>query len=243
MPPKGSRSASPKPASSRAVTKASSSSTTSTSFINDFVKFYSVDELIVMQWFAIDAFTHFFIEGLYLYFAITGSAEKSSSPLAFLWREYGRADKRWMTHADAAVMSVELPTVLLMGPGALLCLYATIYRQNWKHIAFILVCTIELIGGWYTFAPVWINDIFHPEISSPLDMSSPWLFWVLLVFMNGVWVAVPLVLLCDACVLSIKNKGASAPPPSAQFGTYTAIGATIALYSVLVPIALYLAKK
>ena len=241
MPP---RSASPKRTPSTAVvTRKSSSSSTPSNIINDFIRYYSIAELIVMQWFAIDAFTHFFIEGLYIYFAVTGSAEKSTSPLAFLWREYGRADKRWMTHADAAVMSVEIPTVFLMGPGALLCLYATIKRSNWKHIAIILVSWCEIIGGWYTFAPVWINDLFHPKVPSPLDMSSPWLFWVLLVFMNGVWVIVPLILLYDACVLSIANKSASAPPPSEKYGTYKAIGATIALYSILVPIALYLAKK
>jgi hypothetical protein len=103
-------------------------------------------EALVFVWFALDAWTHFVIEGLYLFFALqTGGAEKSLNPLAFVWREYGKADSRWMTYADPDVMAVELPTVLLMGPGALLCAYATFARKDWKHIAIILVSWCEII--------------------------------------------------------------------------------------------------
>ena len=107
------------------------------------------EEALVFVWFALDAWTHFVIEGLYLFFALQrGGAERSSSPLAFIWREYGKADSRWMAYADADVMAVELPTVLLMGPGALLCAYATLTRASWKHVAIILVSWCEIIGGW-----------------------------------------------------------------------------------------------
>lgn len=54
---------------------------------------------------------------------------------------------------DPSVISVEIPTVLLMGPCALLCAYGTFYCRPWRHLLVTFVCVIELIGGWYTFAP------------------------------------------------------------------------------------------
>ena len=145
----------------------------------------SPEEALVFAWFALDAWTHFVIEGLYLFFALqTGGAEKSPNPLAFVWREYGKADSRWMTYADPDVMAVELPTVLLMGPGALLCAYATLARKDWKHVAVILVSWCEIIGGWYTFAGPWVKHFLHstPWSDSALKGSAanPYIFWVLL---------------------------------------------------------------
>ena len=61
--------------------------------------------------------------------------------------------------------------------------------------------------------------------------------------MNIVWVIIPFILLYDACVLSIARKGPSAAPPSAKFGTYTLLAATLVAYATLVPTALYLAQK
>ena len=201
-------------------------------------------ELLVAAWFALDAFTHICIEGLYLFLALQpGGAERSTNPLAFIWREYGRADRRWMQYADAEVLAVEFPTVLLMGPGALLCLYATLYRTQWKNLAIVLVSWCEIIGGWYTFASCFTNAAYKPELPSPLDTSSPWLFWVLLVFMNVVWVVVPGVLLFDAGSLIVARTAASSTvAPSAKLGTYVVIALFLAAYSVLVPVALLMAQ-
>jgi len=109
---------------------------------------YSFPEQMVIIWFALDAWTHFVIEGLYLFFALQpGGAQKSSNPLAFIWREYGRADSRWMTYGNPDVLAVEFPTVFLMGPGALFCLYAALKRSAWKHVAIIVVSWCEIIGA------------------------------------------------------------------------------------------------
>jgi alpha-1,2-mannosyltransferase len=201
-------------------------------------------EMLLCVWFALDAMTHFFIEGLYLFFALQpGGAEKSSNPLALIWREYGRADSRWMKYGDAEVLAVEFPTVLLMGPGALFCLWAIYKRSQWKHISIALVSWCEIIGGWYTFAGPWINEALHPEkYTSPLDTSSPWLFWVLLVFMNIVWVVVPAILLVDASILIAHRALPTAEPPSRPYHTYTLIALFLVAYSVLVPVALVLAQ-
>jgi len=73
--------------------------------------------------------------------------------------------------------------------------------------------------------------------------ANPYIFWVLLVFMNIVWVIVPAILLFDACALSIQRKPAQATPPSAKYHTYALLAATLVAYATLVPTALVLAQK
>lgn len=90
---------------------------------------------------------------------------------------------------------------------------------------------------------MWLSEQFVPGYKTPLDTSSPWLFWVLLVFMNIVWVVVPVILMYDACVLSAAGKGASATPPSSAYHSYSLVALFLAAYATLVPTALLLAQK
>ena len=83
----------------------------------------SYPDALSAAWFALDAFTHFVIEGSYLYVALGETAAKSSNPFAAIWREYGRADKRWAGR-DPTVISLELLTVFLGGPAAAAMVYA-----------------------------------------------------------------------------------------------------------------------
>ena len=83
-------------------------------------------EALVAVWFALDTFTHFVIEGLYLFFALQdGGAEKSTSVAAFIWREYGKADARWMqcTYLDNTAHRPWLWAALGVG-AAVLALYS-----------------------------------------------------------------------------------------------------------------------
>ena len=83
----------------------------------------SYPDSLAAAWFALDAFTHFVIEGSYLHLALGATAAKSASPFAAIWREYGRADSRWAGR-DATVISLELLTVVLGGPAAATMVYA-----------------------------------------------------------------------------------------------------------------------
>lgn len=79
---------------------------------------------VAYVWFLLDAFTHLTMEASYVYVTWAhGGAAKSDSPLAHMWREYGKADRRWEVY-DAGVLSLELVTVLLMGPLAVAMMYA-----------------------------------------------------------------------------------------------------------------------
>lgn len=163
-----------------------------------------------------------------------------------VWREYGRADNRWDTYMDPEVVSVELPTVLLMGPGALLCLYGIAYNKAWRNLAVVIVSLTEIIGGWYTFAPDWVRQATTGATS--LSTSDPYLFWILLVFMNGLWVIVPGILLYDACVRIVtacdkaKTEAVDGKPASGE-GAYKLIALLLVAYSILIPIALIGAQK
>ena len=150
-------------------------------------------------------------------------------------------------------MSVELPTVLLMGPGALLCLHLVWHRSPARHLAIFAVSLVELIGGWYTFGPEWVRLIFHPNTAVALSSANtdPWLFWILLVFMNGLWVIVPGIIAVDAAVRLLRASdgaeggargGARVPPPFSGRAAYRLIALLLLAYAILIPVALGLAK-
>jgi len=51
---------------------------------------------------------------------------------------------------------------------------------------------MELYGGWMTFCPEWLTG------SQNLETGNALYLWVYLVFMNVIWVALPLWLMYDA---------------------------------------------
>lgn len=87
----------------------------------------SYADALAATWFALDAFTHFVIEGSYLALALGPTAAKSRSPFAAIWREYGTADRRWAGR-DPTVISLEVLTVFCGGPAAAALVYAIIRR-------------------------------------------------------------------------------------------------------------------
>lgn len=69
----------------------------------------------------------------------------------------------------------------------------------YRHFLQVALSVCELYGGWMTFCPDWL-------IGSPhLDTSSRLHLWVYLVFFNGVWVLVPVLLLVQSwfCLRSL----------------------------------------
>lgn len=108
-----------------------------------------------------------------------------------MWREYAAADFRW-GFSDPTVVSLEILTVL---GGVPLCLYILKLLVNddpARHYWIVLLSTAELYGGWMTFCPEWLTG-------SPNLNTSNWLYlWVYLVFMNVIWVTIPIALMVDS---------------------------------------------
>ncbi|KAL9963439.1 hypothetical protein ACROYT_G026950 [Oculina patagonica] len=100
----------------------------------------------IIAWLFYDAMTHFSLEGPFVYFSLTGSVNNSNHIMAEVWKEYGKADSRWL-YSDPTVVSLEILTVVLTGPLALLLVYAISYNKHYRHFLQITLCVCELYGG------------------------------------------------------------------------------------------------
>ncbi|KAI0725633.1 Emopamil-binding protein [Fomitopsis betulina] len=143
-------------------------------------------------WLAFDAMIHFTFEGSFLWLSTFGrQVNTSEGPFAELWKEYARADARW-GFSDPTVVSLEILTVL--GAGPLCCYILSRLARNdpARHYWLIVLSTAELYGGWMTFCPEWLTG------SQYLNTNNVLHFWVYLVFMNVIWVVVPIWLMVDS---------------------------------------------
>ncbi|KIW88583.1 uncharacterized protein Z519_10629 [Cladophialophora bantiana CBS 173.52] len=127
-------------------------------------------------------------------------ASYSQEPMARLWQEYAKADRRW-GGADLNVISLEILTVGLAGPAAVYICYLvskianttdeTIKSRCQSRLWFtaIILATGELYGGFMTFAPEWLSG------SNALASDDPIYLWLYLVFFNMLWVFMPFLIL------------------------------------------------
>lgn len=108
-----------------------------------------------------------------------------NSPLAQLWMVYARADRRW-AGADLGVISLELLTVLVVGPLACLVCYDLARGRPRANVLMVIIATAEIYGGFMTFCPEWLVG------NANLNGSNFMYMWVYLVFFNTLWVFIPL---------------------------------------------------
>ncbi|KAL6087608.1 hypothetical protein STEG23_035331, partial [Scotinomys teguina] len=117
-------------------------------------------------------------EGSFVYLSVVGNVADSQGLIASLWKEYGKADTRWL-YSDPTIVSLEILTVVLDGFLALVLVYAIVKEKYYRHFIQITLCVCELYGGWMTFFPEWL-------IGNPNLNTKSWLYlWVYLVFFNG----------------------------------------------------------
>ena len=89
---------------------------------------------------------------------------------------------------------------------------------------------VYIAAGWMTFCPEWLSG------NRNLVTSNPLYLWLYLVFFNGLWVVVPLLLLyqswvaCNAPAWTYKTSGGAVQrqttytPSSTVTRTYTTAG-------------------
>uniref|UniRef100_A0A0B6ZSD3 EXPERA domain-containing protein n=1 Tax=Arion vulgaris TaxID=1028688 RepID=A0A0B6ZSD3_9EUPU len=158
----------------------------------------------VLSWLVFDALIHFLLEGPFVVLSLTGTVNTSDTKISLLWKEYGKADARWLV-SDPTIVSLELLTVVLDGSLALITIVGIVTRAYYRHYAQLVLCVCELYGGWMTFCPEWLTG------SHNLDTSNFMYLWVYLVFFNMVWVVVPLLLMYQTW-LDMKTVYKSVPP-------------------------------
>ncbi|XP_029941921.1 emopamil-binding protein-like [Salarias fasciatus] len=145
----------------------------------------------VLLWLFYDVIVHLTLEGPFVYMSLGGTVETSEGPLAELWKEYSKADSRWLV-SDPTIVSIEILTVVLDSLLGILLIHAVLHDKYYRHFLQITLSVCELYGGWMTFCPDWL-------MGSPHLNTSSWLYlWVYLVFFNGVWVLVPVLLLVQS---------------------------------------------
>jgi len=159
-------------------------------------------------WLTFDALIHFIFEGSFLALSTFGrTVNASSGAFSQMWREYAAADARWGT-ADPTVVSLELLTVLGAGPMATFIVYQIVRRDPARHYWIVVLSTAELYGGWMTFCPEWLTG------SPSLNTSNPLFFWVYLIFMNTIWVIIPVWLMYDSYThIAVSLRGAQTKKP------------------------------
>ncbi|KAF0500590.1 emopamil-binding protein-like [Gigaspora margarita] len=131
-------------------------------------------ERFAFIWLTFDALIHLILEGSFIYYSLVDNIEKSQSPLAKLWQEYGKADSRWL-HSDVTILSVEIPTSIFLGPLAIYILALLINNHVSRHYWQIILCACEIYGSWITFCPEWLTG------SKNLNTENFVYLWVYLV--------------------------------------------------------------
>lgn len=205
---------------------------------------------VALVWFILDAITHLTLELSYCVLTWFGGAEKfPENAMAWTWLEYAKADRRWAVY-DTNVLSLELLTALVVGPLCALMIYGIAKQKAWRHPLQLVICVMELYGGWMTFAPDWLSG--SPNLNGHL-----YYVWVYLFFFNCLWVWTPAVLAYDSfakavrafayakidtgnCSGSAASKERNASP--AGQGWYTFVAATLVMYALLIPGVLLAAK-
>jgi hypothetical protein len=139
-------------------------------------------------WHAFDALIHFFFEGSFLYHCFFSSASRSTvsnaypnpsnylgysdrfvhgaqagglNPFAQLWMVYAKADKRW-AGVDLGVVSLELLTVLVVGPMAVWVCRDIAKGKQRVNITMVILATAELYGGEFIrllTSCVWVDRL------------------------------------------------------------------------------------
>ncbi|KAG8585075.1 hypothetical protein GDO81_004884 [Engystomops pustulosus] len=101
----------------------------------------------LLVWLFYDAIVHFTLEGPFVYLSLVGTVATSEGALASLWKEYGKADERWL-HSDPTIVSLEILTVVVDGLLAVVLAYAIIKDKYYRHFIQITLCVFFFNGIW-----------------------------------------------------------------------------------------------
>nr|XP_058897688.1 emopamil-binding protein-like isoform X4 [Kogia breviceps] len=84
-----------------------------------------------LAWLCFDALVHFALEGPFVFLSLVGNITDSDALIASLWKEYGKADARWL-YLDPTIVSLEILTVVLGGFLALVLIYAIVKEKHYR---------------------------------------------------------------------------------------------------------------
>ena len=159
----------------------------------------SIQHRLIYLWFVLCGFIHFFFEG---YFAVTHATIASRTDLfGQLWKEYSKADSRYMT-SDSFVVIMESITALLWGVGSFVMAYAIVWDTPYRYILQFLVSTGQLYGD----VLYYLTTLFE---GAPHARPEGIYFWFYFVFLNAFWIVIPIALMWQSWDVIVERMSSS----------------------------------
>ncbi|CAG6021475.1 unnamed protein product [Menidia menidia] len=144
---------------------------------------------LAICWFAVCGFIHGVIEGWFsLYYDILPGDQ---SFLSQLWKEYSKGDSRYVI-ADNFTVCMETVTACLWGPFSFWAVYSFLTNKPYRFVLQLIISLGQLYGAVLYFFTEHRDGYAHSELGHPIY------FWFYFVFMNVLWIVIPLVLIVDS---------------------------------------------
>lgn len=144
---------------------------------------------LAVCWLAVCGFIHGVIEGWFTlhYDVIPGD----QSFLSQLWKEYSKGDSRYVI-ADNFTVCMETVTAWLWGPFSFWAVYAFLTNKPYRFVLQLIISLGQLYGAVLYFFTEHRDGYAHSELGHPIY------FWFYFVFMNALWIVIPLTLIVDS---------------------------------------------
>uniref|UniRef100_UPI00398E3961 3-beta-hydroxysteroid-Delta(8), Delta(7)-isomerase n=1 Tax=Pristiophorus japonicus TaxID=55135 RepID=UPI00398E3961 len=145
----------------------------------------------VLCWFALCAALHLVLEG---WFSVSHvGLHRDQSLLSQIWKEYAKGDSRYII-ADNFTVCMETVTALAWGPLSAWTVIAFLQNKPYRFVLQLIVSLGQLYGDVLYFYTAYRDGFIHSEFGHPLH------FWFYFVFLNGLWIVIPSILIRDAWV-------------------------------------------
>ncbi|MFT7814248.1 3-beta-hydroxysteroid-Delta(8),Delta(7)-isomerase [Arapaima gigas] len=144
---------------------------------------------LALCWFTVCGFIHMVVEGWFtLHYRAIPSDQ---SLLSQLWKEYSKGDSRYVI-ADNFTVCMETVTALFWGPLSIWTVVAFLGCRSCRFVLQLIVSLGQLYGTVLYFYTEHRDGYIHSQPGHPIY------FWFYFVFLNFLWVVIPLFLILDA---------------------------------------------
>ncbi|XP_078676590.1 3-beta-hydroxysteroid-Delta(8),Delta(7)-isomerase-like isoform X1 [Branchiostoma floridae x Branchiostoma belcheri] len=150
----------------------------------------STAQRLTVCWFMLCGCIHLILEGWFSVFHNSIAGDQSF--LSQLWKEYSKADSRYVS-ADNFTVVMESITAFLEGPGSFLAAWAILENKPSRYLLQLLVSTGQLYGDILYYTIEYKDGFVHGPMWHPLY------FWFYFMFLNSFWIVIPFCLLVQAC--------------------------------------------
>ncbi|XP_028850418.1 3-beta-hydroxysteroid-Delta(8),Delta(7)-isomerase isoform X2 [Denticeps clupeoides] len=144
---------------------------------------------LALCWFAVCGFIHGVIEGWFAVFYPIIPSDQGF--LSQLWKEYSKGDSRYII-ADNFTVCMETVTACLWGPFSVWVVVAFLLNRPYRFVLQLIISLGQLYGAVLYFYTEHRDGYIHSEFGHPVY------FWFYFVFMNVLWIVIPLLLIVDS---------------------------------------------